>query len=253
MLAAAKNYDVICLQMRSYLPHLDDPIKRETMAFLNRVKTALQSEQSIKTTLDSFIPHIFNFRIKALKWLGEESDIDLHKIIDDAYPVIEQLGSNAQLTLLAENILFAMRCNRRVVNAVYSSGSINVSDVTKYFSKAPAISYEQFLGTLAFSIPDEYTVQRLADWVNASLYIEFIVVAAIIINEDNIAVSDAAVNEMAFLIANASQEYVAVAAEMGLLKSSSYKVSTEGMADKNSINEQSYLADLGLADFAENF
>lgn len=253
MLATAKNYDVICLQMRNYLPQLETPIKKETTMFLNEVKAILSTGEAIKPHLDKLIPRIFNFRIKALKWLSEDSGIDLLELIDEAYPQIEELKNNPKLAVLAENILFALRCNRKVVNAIYSSGDITGENLTEHFSKAPAITYEQFLGSLAFSIPDERAVQKLADWVNASLYIEFMVLAAIIIHEDGIKVPDKIINEMAYLVADAAQEYIAISTEIGLLKPRSVKHVFGGAVDKQNLKEEKYLADSGLPDFAKNF
>ncbi len=253
MLSTAKNYDVICLQMRNYLPLLETPIKKETTKFLNEVKTVLTSGESIKPHLDKLIPQIFNFRIKALKWLCEKSNIDLLEMIDEAYPQIEELKNNPKLAILADNILFALRCNGRVVKALYSTGDVTNEHITEHFSNAPVVTYDQFLGTLAFSIPDEYAVQKLADWVNSSLYIEFIIVATTIIHEENIKISDRLINEMAFLVANAAQEYIAISTEIGLLQTRSTPHTYFGVVDKKDLKEQKYLADLGLFELGKIF
>ena len=235
------------------MPQMEAPIKKETTKFLNEIRSALIIEKTIKTSLDKLIPQIFNFRIKALKWLCGESSIDLQTMIDVAYPQIEELKNNKKLALLAENILFALRCNQKVVRAIYSSGDFTADNIAEHFSTAPAITYEQFLGTLAFSIPDEYAVQKLTDWVNASLYIEFIALAATIIHEENIKVTDRAINEMAFLVADAAQEYTAISMEMGLLPSRLEKYRHFGVIDKKQLHLDKYLADLGLIDLTEIF
>jgi len=253
MLATAKNYDIICLQMRNYLPQLETPIKKETTAFLGEVATILKSGEAIKPHLDKLIPHIFNFRIKALKWLSEDSGIDLIEMIGEAYPHIEELKNNPRLAPLAENILFALRCNGRVVNAIYATGEVTGKKITEHFSNAPTITYEQFLGTLAFSIPDEHAVQKLADWVNTSLYIEFIAVAATIIYEENMKISDKAINELAYLVADAAQEYMAISAEIGLIAKRPARDNNEVFAGQKNLKEDKNLADAGLADFAKNF
>ena len=237
MLATAKNYDVICLQMRNYLPQLDAPIKKETNKFISEVKAAFEKGAPIKTHLDKLIPQIFNFRIKALRWLSEDSGIDLLEMIDEAYPQIEELKNNSKLTILADNILFALRCNSRVVKAVYSTGEITNEHIATHFSNVPAITYDQFLGTLAFSIPDESSVQKLADWVNSSLYIEFIAVAATIIYEEKMKVPVNVINEMAFLVANAAQEYMAISTEIGLLQTRPNQAHLSGAPDKKDLEE----------------
>lgn len=215
MLVAAKNYDVICLQMRSYLPQQEEPIKRETNRFIDGVKAVIMGEGSVKPKLDKFIPQIFNFRLLALKWISQQPDIDFEHLLDQAYPSLEQLKRNPKLRLLAENTLFAVRCNARVMQAMI--GDVTSSEFSQQLANVPVTTYKQFFGTLALSIPDQETFQTIADFSHASLYIEFILLAAILIDEEHIDISEAAINELSFLIADAAQEYIAIATMMGIL------------------------------------
>jgi hypothetical protein len=79
-------------------------------------------------------------------------------------------------------------------------------------------------------------------------------VATDIISDENLKVSDKTINELAFLISDAAQDYSALAIELGILKSrSTTRKSFSGLAfDKNFIKEQKELADLGFDDFAIN-
>lgn len=155
---------------------------------------------------------------------------------------------------MAENILFALRCNRRVVEALTGASDFSEAALSSSVSQLPTITYEQFLATLVFSVPDNDTAQTIVDWINSSLYIEFIIVAAAIINDENLKVSDKIVNELAFLIADAAQEYSATATESGILKPRSTAQSfTHSTFDNKFIKEQKQLADLGLNDFDETF
>jgi hypothetical protein len=250
MLAAARNYDVICLQMRNYLPLQEQSIKRETNRFLKDVKAIIVDEGSIKPKLDKFIPQIFNYRLRALKWLSQQPDIDFVHLLDKAIPYLERLRSNPKLKLLAENVLFAVRCNSKVLQSVI--GDVNSDEFSKEFADVPVTTYEQFFGTLALSIPDQETFQTIADFSHASLYIEFIILAAILIDEEDINISEGAINELAFLIADAAQEYSAIASMMGILpiKQTSSSKST---GTPNSTDEDKLLSDLGLSDYAKNF
>lgn len=254
MLATVKNYDIICLQMRAFLPDLQSPMKKELGKLLSEIKHHLETNKKVKPLLDSLLPRVFNFRIKAIKWLAEAGELDLSKIMDEIYPQLEELKQNAKLEILAENILFSLRCNRRVVKALTASGVLSEKRSAINAIELPEITYEQFLATLAFSIPDDEAAQKMADWINASLYIEFIILAAVIINEEKLKVTEKVINELSFLIANAAQEYSAIAIELGLLKPrSASQTSFYDQVEKSFVKEQKDLADLGINDFAENF
>jgi hypothetical protein len=165
MLAAAKNYDVICLQMRNYLPQQEEPIKRATNSFIERVKVVIGGESPLKPKLDRFIPDIFNFRMIALKWIIEQPDIDIGRLFETTLPRLECLKSNPQLDLLAENALFAMRCNLRVAQAYIKH--VNSEALSEQL--AEATTYEHFFGKLALDIPDQEAFQTFADFTHASL------------------------------------------------------------------------------------
>lgn len=254
MLASAKNYDVICLQMWNYLPQQDEPVKRETTRFIEDVKHIIISGSPIKPKLDKFLPKIFNFRLLALKWICGQPDIDLRHLLDEAYPSLEALKNNPRLALLAENTLFAVRCNSRVLQAVIGEDDSAASEeLYKQFSEAPYATYEQFFWTLAHSIPDQDALQTIVDFCHASLYIEFILLSAIMIDEEKLDVSDATINELAFLIADAAQEYSAIATLMGILPTKGKAISATSADTDTRSAEDDLLSNLGLFDFAKNF
>ncbi len=250
MLAAAKNYDVICLQMRNYLAQQEGPIKHETNRFVDGVREIINSGDPIKPKLDKFLPQVFNYRLMALKWISQQPDIDFSHLIEKAYPSLEGLRKNPKLAVLAENTLFALRCNARVTHAVI--GETNSEEFSKQLASVPVTTYEQFFGTLVLSIPDQEAFQTIADFTNTSLYIEFILLAAILINEESLDVAENTTNELAFLIADAAQEYSAVATQMGILPARKHSESTVtgGFVDSS---EDQLLSNLGLPEFAKNF
>ena len=240
--------------MRAYLPHLESSMKKELSKLLDEIKHGLATNKKVKPLLDKMLPRVFNFRVKAIKWLVEEGELDLSNIMDEIYPQLEDLRSNSKLEILVENILFALRCNKRVVKALIGSGEFSEERFATNAIELPAITYGQFLATLAFSVPDDEAAQKMVDWINASLYIEFIILSAVIINDEKLKVSEKVIKELSFLIANAAQEYSAIATELGLLKlHSESQISFSEQVDKSFVKEQKYLADLGINDFAEIF
>jgi hypothetical protein len=185
----------------------------------------------------------------ALKWISQQPDIDFGHFLDETYPSLEGLKNNPKLRLLAENTLFALRCNSRVMQAIISD--VNSEEFSQQLADVPVTTYEQFFGTLELSIPDQEAFQTIADFSHSSLYIEFILLAAILIDEENLDVSEGAINELAFLIADAAQEYSAIATLMGILPVRHRSSSLAG-ATINS-DEDQLLSNLGLSDFAKNF
>ena len=163
------------------------------------------------------------------------------------------MKSNKKLEILTENILFALRCNQRVAESLASTGGYSSNNFSSNISQLPDITYQQFIASLAFANLDDETAQKIVDWTNASLHIEFVLVAADIIGDDKLKISDKTINELAFLVADAAQEYSALATELGILKTRSTRQSFSTLSfDNRFIKEQKQLADLGLDDFAAN-
>lgn len=234
MLQSTNNYEIICFQMWA-----------NSAILINAI--------TVKQHLDKILPSVFNFRIKAIKWLIENGFSNLSEILDEVYLKFEELKKNETFEILAEKILFALRCNKRVVGEYVGTGNFSIKSFKAYTSALPAITYEQFLSSIAFNVPDNDRAQKFVDWVNTSLYIESIILSALIIQEEKLNVRDEVINELSFLIADAAQEYFAIAVELGVIKTNSrnHPASTF-QTDEAFIKEQKYLAELGINDFAES-
>jgi len=251
VIAAAKNYDIICYQLRNNLyPQLESSLKEELNRLSNDIKTLITSGKKVQGRFVPMLSQVFNLRIKAIKWLATGTNFNYLEILKDIVPQIEDLKTNKKMEVLTENLLFALRCNQRVAEAVIRTNETTNDTLTQL----PEITYEQFIASLSIAIPDDETVQKFVHLTNTSLHIEFVMLAADIIGDDNLKVSDKTINELAFLVADAAQEYIAIATELGILKSRSSipSFSTESF-DNSFIKEQKQLADLGLDDFASNF
>ena len=254
MIATAKNYDVICFQLRNNLySHLQGPLKKDLNRFSNDIKTLIISGRKIKTQSIDMLSQVFNLRIKALKWLSADTNFDYLERLKDIFSQIEELKSNKRLEILSDNILFALRCNQRVVESIINTSEFSSDTFTSNLSQLPDITYSQFIASLAFANLDDETTQKIVDWTNASLHIEFVLVATDIISDEKLKISSRTINELAFLVADAAQEYSALAMELGILKSRSTTQSFSNLSFDNSfIKEQKQFADLGLDDFATN-
>lgn len=254
MTATAKNYDVICFQLRNNLySQLESPLKKDLNHLSKDIKALIISGEKIKAQSMNMLSQVFNLRIKALKWLSTDTNFDYLEMFNDIFPQIEELRSNRKLEVLTDNILFALRCNQRVVESIINSNEFSPETFTINLAQLPDITYPQFIASLAFANLDDETTQKIVDWTNSSLHIEFVLVATDIISDEKLKISDKTINELAFLIADAAQEYSALATELGILKSRSTIQSFSNFSfDNKFIKEQKQFADLGLDDFAIN-
>ena len=185
--------------------------------------------------------------------MSADTNFDYLEMFKDIFPQIEELRSNKKLEFLTDNILFALRCNQRVVESIMNSNEFSADAFSSNLAQFPDITYSQFIASLAFANLDDETTQKIIDWTNSSLHIEFVLVATDIISDEKLKISDKTINELAFLIADAAQEYSALATELGILKSRSTRQSFSNLSFDNSfIKEQKQFADLGLDDFALN-
>ena len=254
MIATAQKYDVICFQLRNNLySQLGNPLKKDLNRLYSDIKAIITSGKKVQSQSIDMLSQVFNLRIKAIKWLANDKNFDYLEKLHDTFPKMEKFKSDSKLEVLGENLLFALRCNKRVVDALTIASGFSADSYAANISELPDITYQQFIASLAFANLDNETTQKIIDWTNASLHIEFVLVAADIIGDDTLKISDETINDLAFLVADAAQEYSALAAELGVLKARSTPHSFSTLSFDNSfIKEQKQLADLGLDDFATN-
>ncbi len=251
MLGTAKNFDVICFQLRSYYPQLENPLKKELNILLVEIRQILIADKKIKSKLNNLLGSIFNLRVKAIVWLLKENELNLSDPFDEVIPQIAELKVDPKLEILAENILFALRCNQRVIDVLTKNEVLSAETISNEVSKFAPINYEQFVAAIALGVPDNDVAQKIIDWANSSLYIEFVTVAASIIHQEKLKISSKVINELAFIVADAAQEYSAIAMELGLLKQHPVKNLSQSLFDEGFVMEQKDLSDLGLTDFAK--
>lgn len=254
MILPSKNYDVICFQLRNNLySQLENPLKKELNQLSADIKTLIISGKKLEGQSFSMLSQVFNLRIKAINWLATDSNFDYWEMLKEIVPQIEELKTNKKLEVLAENLLFALRCNQRVVEAIVGKNETAADTFSESLRQLPEITYVQFIASLTFAIPDDDMAQRIVNWTNASLHVEFVMLAADIMSDNKIKVSDKTINELAFLVADSAQEYIALATELGILKtSSSPQLPTTSSFGNSFIKEQKQLADLGLDDYSAN-
>lgn len=254
MLAPALNYDFICYPLKTqYFDRLDDKLQSEIEKLFSTVEEGLTSDQDIKPFAVSQIKNLFNLRIKAIKWFLEDNNVeDLGQTIEDCYHDFDSLNENSKLIFFVENLKFALRSHKRVADAFVEHAEISQTAVENELKASfLEITYEQFTTSIALGVPDEETAQRIIDLIGASLLVEFAAIAAGILVDKKIDISENKASQLTSLTGNAAQEYSAICYELGLLKRHKSGQTNIQLFDNSFIEEQQDLADLGLDDLME--
>lgn len=252
MLAQAKNLDNICFQLRNNLySEIDHPLKKELDAICQDIKATLLSAKTLKVLPTPIIKSLFNLRFKALLWLSKENNMDYLQMVEDVMQKLDEKQDHQELATLVENLRFSLRCCEIVVDSLTTNEASG--NFQEAFEKMPEITFDMYFAILSMSYPDDKTVQDLFDWTNASLNIEFGLLAVDIIKSENLKLSRKAIFDLEFLVANSAQEYYALAVGLGIVKlSNEYPSSPEIKYDKSFIKEQQALAELGLSEWSKN-
>jgi len=133
------------------------------------------------------------------------------------YSQFEKLADEPGLKTLGMNILFTLRCNRKVIDSINIISELSNDEFADTIRQLPTITYAQFLSAVTLNAPDE-NAQNFVDWINASLYIEAITLTAWIIYEENIKVSIEKIKELSSLVLLAGQLYIKLSLEGGIVK-----------------------------------
>lgn len=254
MIATAKNYDALCFQLRNGLyQRLQNPLKKDVNLLSQSIEKLITAGKKIQPQLPDVLSAVFNLRIKALKWLSADTNFDYLEQFEGIFLKMETLKSYRKLEVLAENNLFALRWNVRVIEALAERMDLTSAVLASGLNHLPGITYQQFIAALTFANPDDAATTNLVNFTNASLQIEFVLFATDIISDGKVKFSKKTVDELAFLVADAAQEYAALATELGILKPrSAMKSFAASTFDLAFVREQKQLADEGLNDFAIN-
>lgn len=253
MQAATRNYDILCLQMWNNTSQLDEPLRAEMEWIVNNIVRAVTESADIKTALQALFPRVFDFRIKALKWLVEEEHINLADAMKNVvWPQLEALKKDPRLVVLAENLLFALRSNMRVINSLLKSGALTQEVLTDASAQVADLTYTQLVTSIAYSIPSQEYAQLIMDWMGSALFIEMGMMGAVLIHEKQLPIGEVAINDLAALVADAAQTNAAIAMHMQFIPDRTGKgfSGTQYIASDEALEEDKRLADAGLDEFA---
>jgi len=255
MLAATKNYDISCYYLRVVHNSLDNFSKGKIDSFIELIRNDLFNKAvPLKVIIKQRLPLIFNIRMSAFKLISSRNE-NLSELIDnEVYPYFEQMAAVERLSGISENILFALRCNRKVVKALTAQSGEQQFTVES-FADIADITFEQFLGLLNINTPGKGQTAIISEWMKCTLQIEYCICATSLINDEKLMISNERINELSSIIVDAAQNYSAIALETGIwpVIEKSYSSKYEDYSDENFIKEQKELAEAGISSFTQNW
>ncbi|WP_250630048.1 hypothetical protein [Rhodoflexus caldus] len=250
MTASAINNEMICFQLRNNLYHsLDEGLRTALDKVSQKIerRLLLVNQGRAEITSEGILAELFSLRLKAFQWLTHKADFDYLHAIEQVVPQVELWKANERMREFAENILFALRCNQRVAYALAKQGSFTGEQMANQAQQAAHISYRQFVTALHVALAPE-TAQKIADLTRASLQIELVMLAFDIIADKKTELSDRTIRKLSFLAADAGQEYMATALDLGIIKRRSKPMDFNQMCvpEPSDIAEEHKLANLDL-------
>jgi hypothetical protein len=197
------NLDFVFLDLKHHTGVLDKQITNDLKQLEKLIRSTLTSRKKLETELHLIFPRLFDLRIKAMEWLSE-NQTNVNQVLDEVYPSIEVLGQNPRLKKTGFSISQALLYNRKLVSFFSESGVINEN--TFQSVSTSNFDYSSFIVALQLMPPQ---INRLiGGLMNASLQIEFISIAAIMIHNEEATCSDVKIAQLTSLASTASSQYM---------------------------------------------
>lgn len=253
MIAAAKSYELVTLELHEHYNELDIVLQREFKELLKSIRNDLINGRDILESIDDLIEPIFSIRIKAMKWLIKKKSLSINDTIKEAEKLNFDLSNEERFELLSENIGFALRTIKRVTKAIITQ--IPSSEkLRQEVKQIPDMDYWGYFDLLSMTIPNEELVEKLMELTDSSIELDYALLSALLIQDENLNVSQDTINDLAELIAFAAQNYSAYSVELGIMPMRALKPQQVQyiIPDEEFINQQQLLADSGLEDLQGN-
>ncbi len=257
-----------CLFLFVRYEELDNDLKEKTDVLLSKIKLAMESADNLEHSIEQSYNEIFRLRMMAFKSIIDDEN-DLIGLIQDSYSFFEDMIDDKKLSVLGENILYAIRSNAKIAGQIFAGDDINASISGNQYSIAKEEFYEMALqlqriefttliNLIRVNVPNGLS-SSIAEWLEVSLKMEFAILAGAMIKEQRIVTNSDKIDELAFILSDATHTYNAIAIEEGIIKKIG---SPNKLAERESLTNdlesdffqsQQKLADSDLKSFSENW
>ncbi len=197
------NLDFVFLDLKQKSATLDKETSKDLKKLEKLIIKSFSSRKKLDTELDLIYPQLFSLRLKGLEYLSEEKQ-DINKALDEVYPAIEVLGKNPRLKKTGYHIAQALSYNRKLVNFFEDTGLVNEKTISSIVESD--IDYSSYL--VALKLMPTNISKLFMGLMNASLQIEFISIASIMLNNKEFTCSDLKIAQLTSLASNTSIAYM---------------------------------------------
>jgi hypothetical protein len=239
------------------VPDESDRLKTE----ITKMTSSITWSLNVKNKIRGYLPEILNLKIKILDWVIDE-DIDYNAeienithLLSEQYEILKH-SKKKEKVLLLENLVFSIDVAAKVWKSILSAYS-SIADIVDEFNKfkniSKGITYEQLPDLLASQPIPKPIVKSLLRLYDVSLSLEITLILACIIIFEHKIVFRKRIITISRLIRNWTQEYGALALELGL-----WNPETGGVLDfsktrisESDIKEEGELAEIGMKEYLE--
>ena len=218
------------------------------------LKKDLESSTPLNKIFLPSLESLFALRLKALKWLAENEDLNIADAVKDIYDELLNANYSKGLSTLADNCLFALRVQMKFIEQLSTKvGSISPESITAEFKAIPEITYMQFITSMSALVPDDEGLQTFLDWLNDSLKMEYGLIALHFLVHDKWNISSSKQRELTFMVADAAQEFSALSTLL-FFGHQSKEVIAESHQYLSAafVNEQLSLAEEGITEYEKS-
>lgn len=166
----------------------------------------LYTEVNIKDLVNQNLDLLFSYRVAfARQMLPDSSDATLNRAqVDVLIKELTYLNADSRFGVLRENIGFAIRTNVRVMQRLAGSKQ-QVYPLTRPLS-VPKIPYTDFVAFMQYFQPNDFMANML-EMMDFSLHLEFGLLVAMLVDHDELDISDVKLHDLEGHIAYAAQQF----------------------------------------------
>jgi hypothetical protein len=190
----------VFIELKQNYAQLDQELQKEVDRLEKVIQRVCRSRKPPEEEIEELFPVIFSLRVKAIQWMvGREEDLD--KVLDDALPEIEVLETNPKLRKIGRNISDSLASNKELMVFLKRSGQLN----TDRMRSVGELDYAAFVVAVQY-MPTQFRriISRLS---HASLSIEFLSIAAVLLNEKKVEANGPKLMQLSELSYKLSEEY----------------------------------------------
>lgn len=220
------------------VPSEDESLLNEVNECLEIIKNIINSGIPIYPKIQyEILENIFNLRVKANYWILK-NNIPLEELLNNIS------FKDPRLSLLKENINFSIRNLNKISNLLSKRLTSEYEESIKNFKNIP-LDYANVINVYLKTSVNNRSITMIR-FINSTIYIEFVILSALMIDNGIAHVDGNTINELSEIIVKSTHDYLAYSVELGIINLSPkkvedvHKLSLEVIKEQHSISEEGF-------------